>query len=362
MYKNILVLPGDGIGPEVTAETVKMLKAVAEKFGHDFHFRHELIGAAAIDATGDPLPPKTIEAAKDTDAILLGAVGLPKYDQDPHATVRPEQGLLKIRKDFDLFANIRPIRLFSPLLDASSLKQEVLEGADIVFFRELVGGIYFGEPRGRNVARDEAWDTMRYTKDAVVRIARMAFEAARRRKKTLRSVDKANVLECSRLWRETVNEVARDYSDVALTHMYVDNAAMQLIKNPRQFDVVLTENMFGDILTDEASQIAGSLGLLASASLGPGVGLFEPIHGSAPDIAGKGIANPIASILSGAMLLEYAFGLKTESDAVWRAVSSVLESGYRTFDIKDTTTTDDKIVGTKTMGDLIVSQFPRISV
>lgn len=357
MQKKILVLPGDGIGPEVTAETVKALKAVAEKYGHDFRFRHELIGAAAIDETGDPLPQKTIEAAKDTDVILLGAVGLPKYDKDPHATIRPEQGLLELRKKFDLFANIRPIRLFTSLLDTSSLKREILEGADIVFFRELVGGIYFGEPRGRNETRDEAWDTMRYTKDAVVRIARMAFDAARRRKKTLCSVDKANVLECSRLWRETVNEVARDYSDVALTHLYVDNAAMQLIKNPRQFDVILTENMFGDILTDEASQIAGSLGLLASASLGPGIGLFEPIHGSAPDIAGKGIANPIASILSGAMLLEYAFGLKAESDAVWRAVELVLMEGYRTQDIRDAATQEDRIVGTQGMGETIATRI-----
>ncbi len=357
MKKKILILEGDGIGPEVTAEAVKVLTKVADIFSHEFNFIHGLIGAVAIEATGDPLPPETVAAAKQSDAILLGAVGLPKYDQNPHAAVRPEQGLLKIRKDFDLFANIRPIRLFTSLLGASSLKQEVLEGADIVFFRELVGGIYFGEPRGRNEAGDEAWDTMRYTKDAVVRIARMAFEAARRRKKTLCSVDKANVLECSRLWRETVNEVARDYSDVTLTHLYVDNAAMQLIKNPRQFDVVLTENMFGDILTDEASQIAGSLGLLASASLGLGVGLFEPIHGSAPDIAGKGIANPIASILSGAMLLEYAFGLNAESDAVWHAVENVLWEGYRTQDIKDAATPKNKIVDTQMMGHLIASHL-----
>ncbi|MEW6610221.1 MAG: 3-isopropylmalate dehydrogenase [Patescibacteria group bacterium] len=361
MKKKILILEGDGIGPEVTRETMKVLRTVAASFGHEFQFSEALIGAAAIEAKGNPLPPETVTAAKQSDAILLGAVGLPKFDQDPSATVRPEQGLLKLRKEFDLFANIRPIKLFSPLLAASSLKWEVLEGADIVFFRELVGGIYFGEPRGRNATQDEAWDTMRYTKDAVRRIARMAFDAARRRRNMLCSVDKANVLECSRLWRETVNEVARNYPDVTLTHLYVDNAAMQLIKNPRQFDVVLTENMFGDILTDEAAQIAGSLGMLASASLGPRIGLFEPIHGSAPDIAGKDIANPIASILSGAMMLEFAFGLKAESDAIWRAVEHVLKECYRTQDIKDATTLEDKIVGTQDMGNLIASQLLRLS-
>ena len=361
MGKNILVLAGDGIGPEVATEAVKVLRAVADVFGHTFHFAEALVGAAAIDATGSPLPPETIAVAEKSDAILFGAVGMPKYDQDPSAAVRPEQGLLQLRKHFDLFANIRPIRLFQPLLQASSLKSEILEGADIVFFRELVGGIYFGEPRGRNEARDEAWDTMRYTKDAVRRIARMAFEAAMRRKKRLCSVDKANVLESSRLWREVVSEMAPTFPAVTVAHMFVDNAAMQLIKNPRQFDVVLTENMFGDILTDEAAQIAGSLGMLASASLGPRMGLFEPIHGSAPDIAGQGVANPIASILSAGMMLEYACGLLEESYAIGRAVESVLEQGFRTHDIKDAATSEEKIVGTVTMGDLVASQIQRIS-
>jgi 3-isopropylmalate dehydrogenase len=350
MNKRILVLPGDGIGPEVTHEAVKVVRAIAKRFGHDFIFQDGLIGAAAIDATGSPLPPETIAAAEASDAILLGAVGMPKYDQDPSAKVRPEQGLLKLRKEFDLFANIRPIRLFAPLLGTSSLKPEIIEGADIVFFRELVGGIYFGEPRGRSAARDEAWDTMRYTKEAVRRIARMAFEAAMRRQRKVCSVDKANELETSRLWREVVNEIAQEFPIVLVTHMFVDNAAMQLIKNPRQFDVVLTENMFGDILTDEAAQIAGSLGMLASASLGPRIGLFEPIHGSAPDIAGKGIANPIASILSAGMMLEYAFGLSEESKAVWQAVEKTLEEGYRTQDIKDAATPEGMAVGTEEMG------------
>ena len=353
MNNKILVLEGDGIGPEVTKETVKVLKNMAEIYGHQFVFTHELIGAAAIDAAGEPLPQKTIDAAKSSDAILLGAVGMPKYDQDPSLKIRPEQGLLKIRKEFDLFANIRPIRLFKSLLGASSLKPDILDGADLVFFRELVGGIYFGEPRGRNEARDEAWDTMRYTKDSVRRIAKMAFDAARQRRKRLCSVDKANVLETSRLWREAVMEMVEDYPDVEVTHMYVDNAAMQLIKNPRQFDVILTENMFGDILTDEASQIAGSLGLLASASMGPRIGLFEPIHGSAPDIAGKGIANPIASILSVAMMLEYAFGMRKEAEAVWRAVEQAVEDGWRTADIKDLATPSEKVVGTEMMGNLV---------
>ncbi|MEK7255280.1 MAG: 3-isopropylmalate dehydrogenase, partial [Bacteroidota bacterium] len=335
--KKIAVLPGDGIGPEVTRWAVRTLQTIGECYGHVFQFEEALIGHAAIQATGSPLPDETLALCRASDAVLLGAVGHPMYDNDPTLKVRPEQGLLKIRKELGLYANIRPIKIFSELAHASSLKPEVLEGADILFFRELTGGIYFG-PQERREGGNVAVSTMIYSKDEVRRIAVKAFEAARRRRGILHSVDKANVLEASRLWREVVQEMAKDYPDVQVHHMFVDNAAMQLIKNPRQFDVVVTENMFGDILTDEASQIAGSLGMLASASVGDSVGLYEPVHGSAPDIAGKGIANPLAAILSAALLLESSFGCKNESDAIIEAIDSALKLGYRTGDIADPAT------------------------
>jgi 3-isopropylmalate dehydrogenase len=353
MKKNITVLAGDGIGKEITQWGVKVLQKVAEVFGHDFIFSDALIGHSAIEATGNPLPDATLEQCLAADAVLLGAVGHPMYDNDPSRKVRPEQGLLKLRKELGLYTNIRPIKLFDELLHASSLKPELLRGADILFFRELTGGIYFGQPRKRE--GDTALDTMIYSKYEVERIAVKAFEAARTRRKHVHSVDKANVLESSRLWRETVNEVAAQYLDVALTHIYIDNAAMQLIRDPKQFDVVLTENMFGDILTDEASQIAGSLGMLASASVGDRVGVYEPIHGSAPDIAGKNIANPTATILSTALLLDIAFGLKEEADAIVAAVDKTLKAGFRTRDIADADTPPEKIVGTDGMGSQIVS-------
>lgn len=355
--KHIVILGGDGIGPEVTAWGNDVLKKIAEVFGHTFSFQHELIGHAAIEATANPLPDSTLSACQQADAILLGAVGHPKYDNDPSAKVRPEQGLLKIRKSLGLYTNIRPIRIFDELVHSSSLKPEILRGADILFFRELTGGIYFGEPRFRSEDGQEAVDTMRYSKMEVRRIAVKAFDAAMTRHKVLHSIDKANVLETSRLWRETVNEVAKDYPEVKLVHMFIDNAAMQLIRDPKQFDVVLTENMFGDILTDEASQIAGSLGMLASASVGDSVGIFEPIHGSAPDIAGQNKANPLATILSTALLLDIAFGMKDEGQAVIDAVDAVLKAGYRTADIAGADTPKDKILNTDGIGQQVIAKI-----
>jgi 3-isopropylmalate dehydrogenase len=289
---------------------------------------------------------------KNSDAILFGAVGHPKYDNDPTAKVRPEQGLLKMRKELGLYANLRPIKLFDELLAASSIKPEILKGADILFFRELTGDVYFGE-RGRKEQGATAYDTMIYSRYEVERIAHKAFKAALTRGKKVTSVDKANVLESSRLWREVVQEVAKQYPDVTVEHMFVDAAAMKLIQNPRSFDVVVTGNLFGDILTDEASQIAGSMGMLASASVGDTVGLYEPIHGSAHDITGKGIANPLASILSAALLLDISFGLKEESETVIKAVEQTLRDGYRTRDIADASTAHEKILGTEVMGNVV---------
>lgn len=346
----ITILPGDGIGNEITRWGKAVLERIGKLHGHTFTFHEGLIGHQAIEATGTPLPDETLAKCRQSDAVLMGAVGDPRYDHDPSAKVRPEQGLLKIRKELGLFANIRPIRLFDQLLSASSLKEEVLRGTDIMFFRELTGDIYFGK-KERSSDGNSALDTMEYSKIEVERIARMAFESARQRDKRLCSVDKANVLECSRLWRETVQQLASEYPDVAVTHMFVDNAAMQLIKDPRQFDVVLTGNMFGDILTDEASQISGSLGLLPSASLGAKVGLYEPVHGSAPDIAGKNIANPMALILSTALLLELSLQLKEEADQVIKAVDSVLADGFRTSDIAGSNVTP---LTTDQMGEKII--------
>jgi 3-isopropylmalate dehydrogenase len=354
MKKNILVIPGDGIGQEVTTWGKKVLEAIGTKFGHDFTFDEALMGHVAIEATGNPLPDETLEKARKTDAILFGAIGHIKYDNDPSAKVRPEQGLLKIRKELGLYANLRPIKLFDELLGASSIKPEILKGADILFFRELTGDVYFGEKK-RSEDRNTASDLMVYSRYEVERIAKMAFEAAQVRSKRLCSVDKANVLESSRLWREVVQEMALQYPDVTTEHMFIDNAAMQLIKDPKRFDVVLTANLFGDILTDEASQIAGSMGMLASASVGDSVGFYEPIHGSGHDIAGKGIANPLASILSVALMLEISFKLTKEAEAIIAAVDQALKQGFRTGDIADATTPKDKILGTQAMGEKIVA-------
>ena len=356
MKKHIVVIAGDGIGQEVTAVGKQVLERIAEKFGHEFTYDEALIGHAAIEATGNPLPEETITKSKASDAILFGAVGHPKYDNDPSAKVRPEQGLLGIRKALGLYANLRPIKLFDELLGASSIKPEFLQGADILFFRELTGDVYFGE-KGRNEDRSTAYDTMIYSRYEIERIAEKAFEAAMTRRKKLCSVDKANVLESSRLWREVVQDVAKRYPDVEVEHQFIDAAAMLLIKDPRRFDVVLTGNLFGDILTDEASQIAGSMGMLASASVGDTVGLYEPIHGSAHDIAGKGVANPLASVLSVALMLDISFGLKTEAETVLAAVDNVLKAGYRTRDIADANTSSDKILGTEAMGARLIDEL-----
>ncbi|UAY53452.1 3-isopropylmalate dehydrogenase [Ferruginibacter albus] len=356
MKKNILIVPGDGIGQEVTAVGKKVLDKIAAKFNHQFNYDEALIGHVAIEATGNPLPDESLEKMKKSDAVLFGAVGHPKYDNDPSAKVRPEQGLLKMRKELGLYANLRPIKLFDELLSASSIKPEILKGADILFFRELTGDVYFGK-RERIDGGNTAYDTMIYSKFEVERIARRAFDAAMTRGKKLMSVDKANVLESSRLWRETILEVAKDYPEVELEHQFVDAAAMILIKDPKRFDVVVTGNLFGDILTDEASQIAGSMGMLASASIGDGTGVYEPIHGSAHDITGKGVANPLASILSAALLLDISFGLKEESNAVINAVDAVLKAGFRTRDIADATTPADKILGTTAMGEEVLSRL-----
>jgi 3-isopropylmalate dehydrogenase len=347
--KNILIVPGDGIGQEVTAVGKKVLDAIATKFNHTFNYDEALIGHVAIEATGEALPEESLEKMRRSDAVLFGAVGHPKYDNDPSAKVRPEQGLLKMRKELGLYANLRPIKLFDELLSASSIKPEILKGADILFFRELTGDIYFGE-KGRKNDGDTAYDVAEYSRYEVERIGRKAFEAARTRKKKLCSVDKANVLETSRLWREVIQKLALEYPDVEVEHQFVDSTAMMLIKNPCRFDVVVTANLFGDILTDEASQIAGSMGMLASASIGDGTGVYEPIHGSAHDITGKGIANPLASILSAALLLEISFGMKAESDLVISAVDQVLKQGFRTVDIADSNTKPENILGTEAMG------------
>lgn len=365
-YK-ICLLAGDGIGPEIIAEGMKVLDAVGAKYQVSFEYTEALIGGCAIDATGSPLPPQTLEVAKASDAVLLAAVGGPKWDTTDSTKPRPEQGLLGIRKELGLYTNLRPVQIFNALAGASTLKPEVIDGVDLVIVRELTGGLYFGarqrfydEPgAGANGAKGQrAVDTLEYREYEVERIARQAFEAARTRRGRVHSIDKANVLDTSRMWREVVHRVHdQEYADVELIDMLVDNTAMQLINAPRQFDVVVTENMFGDILSDEAAQITGSLGMLASASLGDGVSLYEPSHGSAPDIAGKGIANPIAQILSAGMMLQYSFGMTEAAADITRAITQVLDEGWRTGDIKDSTTPADKVVGTVQMGDLIVSRL-----
>ncbi len=346
MNKHIVLIEGDGIGPEVTRQSVKVLNAVAEQFGHEFSYTKCLMGAIAIDKTGNPLPDETIEACLSSDGILFGAIGHPKYDNDPTAKVRPEQGLLKLRKSLQLFANIRPVSTYPSLHYLSPLKSKNLEGVDFVIFRELTGGIYFGK-KELNENGTQASDDCVYTRDEIDRVSRLAFQYARQRRKKLTLVDKANVLETSRLWRKVVQEIASEYGDVTVDYMFVDNAAMQIILNPRQFDVILTENMFGDIISDEASVIAGSLGLLPSASIGKGAALFEPIHGSYPQAAGKDIANPLGSILSAALLLDH-FGLKEESSRIREAVNWTLQNGFVTKDIDPV-----NFYFTSTIGDLI---------
>jgi len=356
MKKHILIVPGDGIGQEVTAVGKKVVERIAQKFGHEFTYDEALIGHVAIEATGDPLPEETLVKMRAADAVLFGAVGHPKYDNDPSAKVRPEQGLLKMRKELGLYANLRPIKLFDELLGASSIKPEILKDSDILFFRELTGDIYFGE-KGRKNDGDTAYDVAEYSRYEVERIARKAFDAAMTRGKKVMSVDKANVLETSRLWREVVQKVAKEYPEVTVEHQFVDSAAMLLIKNPRQFDVVVTANLFGDILTDEASQIAGSMGMLASASIGDSTGVYEPIHGSAHDITGKGLANPMASILSAALMLDISFGLKAESEAIIAAVEQTLKAGFRTGDIADASTPKEMILGTDAIGEEILKRI-----
>ena len=356
MKKSITILPGDGIGKEVTAEGKKVLIKIAEAFGHEFEFNEAIIGHDAIEATGTALPDETLATLRKADAILFGAVGHPHYDNNPDLKVRPEQGLLKMRKELGLYANLRPIKLFDELLEASSIKPEILRGSDILFFRELTGDVYFGE-KGRKNNDNTAFDVMIYSRYEEERIAHKAFAAARTRKKKVVSVDKANVLESSRLWRSVVQDVGKNYPDINLTHLFVDAAAMKLIQDPRSFDVVLTGNLFGDILTDEASQIAGSMGMLASASIGDTVGLYEPIHGSAHDITGKGIANPLASILSAALMLDISFGLKKESQSIIEAVSNTLKEGYRTVDIADIKTDRAKILNTTQMGEMVAGRI-----
>ena len=347
MNKKIAILPGDGIGPEVLMQATLVLKAIAEVYGHTFSFEEGKIGAAAIDATGNPFPEETEKLCREADAILFGAIGDPKYDDDPKAKVRPEQGLLAMRKKLGLFANIRPVASYDALLPISPLKEHIIKGSDFVVFRELTSGIYFGQPRGRSEDGQSAFDTCNYSKEEIIRVSKLAFEAARNRRKHVTLVDKANVLATSRLWRETVQELASEYPDVTLDFMFVDNAAMKIIQQPTYFDVVLTENMFGDIITDEASVISGSLGMLPSASVGTSSSLYEPIHGSYPQAAGKNIANPFGAILSAAMLLEYSFGLIEESNAIKEAVDSCLAEGYVTEDIQKNDPKSTSEVGAK---------------
>jgi 3-isopropylmalate dehydrogenase len=352
MEAKITLLPGDGIGPEVIAEAQKTLKTVGERFGHRLSLTSALVGGAAIEATGDPLPAATLTSCRSSDAVLLGAVGGPKWS-DPHAAVRPEQGLLGLRKELGLYANLRPVWVHPAMTGASPLRPELVQGVDLIVVRELTGGIYFGQPR---VEGDErAVDTMVYTRAEVARIAHVAFRTARQRRHKVTSVDKANVLACSRLWHAVVDEVAQSYLDVELEHLLVDAATMHLLRRPRDFDVILTGNMFGDILSDESSMLTGSLGMLPSASLGDGEpGVYEPIHGSAPDIAGQDVANPLAAILSGAMLLRHSLGLAEEAKAVERAVSSVLDAGLRTQDIAGTAAQNQRVVTTQEMGNRVV--------
>jgi 3-isopropylmalate dehydrogenase len=355
MAKTIAILPGDGIGPEIIAEAVKVLETLQKSFNLDVHLQQALVGGAAIDATGHPLPIDTLELAKKADAVLLGAVGGPKWES-LDIGIRPEKGLLGLRSELKLFANLRPALLFPELANASTLKPEVVEGLDILIVRELTGGIYFGQPRGLRTldnGQRQGFNTLVYTESEIERIARVAFESAEKRQQRLCSVDKANVLEATEFWREIVTQISKDYPNVQLTHMYVDNAAMQLVRAPKQFDVIVTTNMFGDILSDLASQLTGSIGMLPSASLDANnKGMYEPIHGSAPDIAGQNIANPLATILSVAMMLRYSLNQPKLATTVENAVSQVLRDGLRTKDIQEE---GQKAVTTREMGDAVVA-------
>jgi 3-isopropylmalate dehydrogenase len=361
MKAKIVTLPGDGISPEIVAEAVKVLNRVTEVYEHTFEYEEALIGGVAIDETGNPLPDETVEKCLASDGVLLGAVGHPKFDNDPRAKVRPEQGLLGLRKAMGVFANLRPVKLYPQLLFASTIKPEVIDKVDLLFVRELTGGIYFGE-RGRKMIDgpdgqpvEAAYDTMFYSKPEVERVVRVAFELARKRRKKVTSVEKANVLESSRLWRETALKVAEEYADVEFDAMFVDIAAMRLVRYPEVFDVIVTGNMFGDILTDEASMIAGSMGMLPSGAIGATrPGLFEPIHGSAPKYTGMNVVNPLATILSAAMLLRYSLDLDAEADAIEAAVQKVLEDGFRTRDIMEEGLTQ---VGTREMGDMVIERI-----
>ncbi len=358
MKFRIVVLPGDGIGPEVTTEAVRVLEAVAKAFEHEIDFTYKSIGGSAIQQYNDPLPEDTLRSCLESDAVLLGAVGSPAFDNYP-TNLRPEAGLLRLRRGLGAFANLRPARLFPALVDASPLRPEVIEGTDMVIVRELLGGLYFGEPRHVMDVDGvrEGINTMRYTEPEIERIARVAFELARQRRRKVTSVDKANVLECSRLWRETVVRVAGEYPDVTLDHQYVDSCAMAMVARPSSFDVMLAENMFGDILSDEAGAVVGSLGLLASASIGGRVGLYEPVHGSAPDIAGEGIANPLGAILSAAMMLRYSFKLEAEAAAIEKAVEVTLAAGHRTRDLAKI---DQHFVTTEEMGGRVAGCLTRV--
>ena len=352
-YK-ITLIKGDGIGPEIIDEAVKVLDAVASSCDFGFNYDEALMGGCAYDITGDPLPKETITKSLNSDAVLFGAIGGPKWDNLPREK-RPESGLLRFRKELGVYANLRPAIVYDELINASSLKPEVVKGVDLMVVRELIGGIYFGEPKGRD--ENKGWNTMVYTRSEIIRIAHQAFKIAMTREKRVCSIDKANVIDVSQLWREVVTEVATQYPEVELSHMYVDNAAMQLIRDPRQFDVMLTGNIFGDILSDEASMLSGSIGLLPSASVGAKIGVFEPIHGSAPDIAGQGIANPIATIASASMMLRYALGENEAADKIDNAIKRALKEGYRTQDLAQFDAKE--VCSTSEMGSIIANYIER---
>ena len=354
MPQKIILLPGDGIGPEVTEAAVSVLTYVANKFNVDISTKEKLFGGVSYDKFGTPLTQETLQACYDSDAVLLGAVGGYKWETLPHH-LKPEAALLKLRKSLGLFTNIRPARVYPALIDSSSLKKEVIKGTDFIVFRELTGGIYFGEPRGYD--EDKGWNTMLYTKFEIERIARIAFEAASKRKHVVTSVDKANVLECSQFWRKVVEEVANNYPSIELKNMYIDNAAMQIVRDPKQFDVILTSNLFGDIISDISGMITGSLGMLPSASLGLNYALYEPVHGSAPDISGQNIANPIASIASVAMMFEHTFDMHKAAELIFNAIERALDEGYRTADIGNE---ENNIVGTTEMTKIIIQKFEEI--
>ncbi len=354
MPQKITLLPGDGIGPEVMEAAVSVLTYVANKFNMEISTKEELFGGASYDKFGTPLTQETLQACYDSDAVLLGAVGGYKWETLPHH-LKPEAALLKLRKSLGLFTNIRPAKVYPALIDSSSLKKEILKGTDFIVFRELTGGIYFGEPRGYD--EDKGWNTMVYTKLEIERIARMAFEAASKRKHVVTSVDKANVLECSQFWRKVVEKVANNYPTIKLKNMYIDNAAMQLVRDPKQFDVILTSNLFGDIISDISGMITGSLGMLPSASLGSSYALYEPVHGSAPDISGQNIANPIASIASVAMMFEHTFDMHKAAELIFNAIERALDEGYRTADIGNE---KNNIVGTTEMTKIIIQKFEEI--